>query len=180
MDALAIDILKKYLGDDTPLFNSVYDHSIRVAEKSNSISKKHPELSADTQFLTEASLLHDVGVVFTDAPDIFCYGKYPYICHGILGREILEKEGLYKHALVCERHIGTGLNKNEIIERNLPLPVRDMIPLSIEEKIICFSDLFFSKSKPDKEFTPEEVGVNLAKYGDEGVRIFKFWSDMFL
>ncbi len=178
MDAIAI--LQKYLGAETPLFISVYSHSLKVAERSLFIANKHPELDADKIFLEEASLLHDIGVVLTNAPDIFCVGKNPYLCHGIIGRKILEKEGLPKHALVCERHIGTGLTRKEIIERKLPLPHRDMTPLSMEEQIICFSDLFFSKSHPDIQLSPEKVILNLEKYGKKGVQKFDSWSKMFL
>lgn len=176
----AISILQKYLEADSPLFNSVYSHSLKVAEKSLLIANKHPELGADKRFLEEASLLHDIGVVLTNAPDIFCFGKNPYLCHGIIGRKMLEKEGLPKHALVCERHIGTGLTVKDIIERKLPLPQRDMISVSVEEQIICFSDLFFSKSRPDTELSLETIKKNLEKYGEEGVKKFETWSQMFL
>jgi len=62
-----------------------------------------------------------------------------------LGRELLEKEGFPLHALVCERHIGTGLAITDIESQNLLLPRRDMRPLTIEEKIICYADKFYSK-----------------------------------
>ena len=43
-----------------------------------------------------------------------CYGDKDYICHGYLGRALLEKEGLPAHALVCERHVGVGLSISDI------------------------------------------------------------------
>ena len=76
--------------------------------------------------------------------------KYPYICHGYLGAELVRKEGFPKHALVCERHTGAGLSLQNIIQQDLPVPHREMTPVSLEEQIICFADKF-SKSKLDHE-----------------------------
>ncbi len=59
-------------------------------------------------------MLHDIGIFLTNAPHIGCYGDKPYICHGYLGREILDKEGLPGHAMVCERHVGAGLTVTDI------------------------------------------------------------------
>jgi len=42
-------------------------------------------------------------------------------------------EGYPKHGLVCERHTGTGITLEMIIKNNLPLPHRDMVPVSMEE-----------------------------------------------
>ena len=172
-------LLNKYLISGSELYNIVLDHSRNVAGKALSIASAHPELGADKVFLEEASLLHDIGVYLTYAPEIYCFGKSPYMCHGILGRAILEKEGYPKHALVCERHIGTGLTLHEILERNMPLPHRDMQPVSIEEQIICFSDLFFSKSRPDIEYSSENVRAGLVKYGEKGLDTFDRWCTLF-
>jgi len=173
-------ILQKYLVRDSELYNLVYGHSIDVANKALTISDKHPELKADNLFLEQASLLHDIGVFKTNAPGLNCFGRFPYISHGYLGREILEEEGLPLHGLVCERHTGTGISLDEIKARLLPLPLRDMIPLSIEEKIICFADLFFSKSSPGREKTVAEARKSLEKFGEQGLKRFDEWCILFL
>jgi uncharacterized protein len=97
--------------------------------------------------------------------------------HGPIGRELLEKEGFPKHALVCERHTGVGMTKEDIIKGKLPLPARDMLPETIEEKIICFADNFFSKRSKEivKVNTVEEIKEELAKYGKWKVRKFEKW-----
>jgi uncharacterized protein len=82
--------------------------------------------------------------------------------------------------LVCERHTGVGLSKQEIIEKHLPIPHRDMIPISLEEQIICFSDKFFSKSNIEKEFSLEEIRSSLTKFGNNVVNRFDEWLSMFL
>lgn len=173
-------ILERHLGADTMLFETVYTHSKHVMRKALQLAEKHVELPMDKAFIVEASLLHDVGVYKTHAPDIFCFGAFPYVCHGYLGREILEMEGLPKHALVCERHTGTGLYLTEIIEQNLPLPKRDLAPISLEEQLICFADKFFSKSHLNDEFSLDEVRCKLSKYGAKGLERFDKWAEMFL
>jgi uncharacterized protein len=178
MDAKCL--LKKYLGNTPELYNLVLDHSLLVVEKALQTARLHPELNLDTVFLTEAGLLHDIGVFQTNAPTIYCHGAYPYICHGYLGKEILESEGLPRHALVCERHTGTGLTLKQILSESLPLPHRDMVPQTLEEQVLCFSDKFYSKSKPGKEFSVREVCLGLEKYGKEGVERFVNWTTLFL
>ncbi|MCX6309002.1 MAG: HD domain-containing protein [Bacteroidia bacterium] len=178
MDALSL--LKKQLGANTELFETVYLHSRNVMQKALSLAEKHPEFSLNKTFIEEAALLHDIGVFRTNAPEIHCHGDAPYICHGYLGRELLDKEGLPHHGLVCERHTGTGLYLAEILAKNLPLPHRDLAPVSLEEQIICFADKFYSKSQLHLEYTVEEVRCKLAKYGTDGVARFDHWCEKFL
>lgn len=178
MDALIL--LQKYLGQETDLFHIVYNHSRAVADKALTLAGMHPELSMDLSFIEEASLLHDIGSFKTDAPDILCFGRLPYICHGYLGSDILMEEGYPLHALVCERHTGTGLSLQEIVREQMPLPHRDMMPLSLEEQLICFADKFFSKTRLNEEFSVFQVRHKLEKYGSEGVERFDRWCSMFL
>jgi uncharacterized protein len=176
-----ITIIVKYYASNHPAKNILLTHSRLVRDKCLKIATQHRELNADKDYLSEAAMLHDIGIFLTDAPAIECHGTLPYISHGYLGREILEKEGLPKHGLVCERHTGTGLTAEEIIQQQLPLPRRNMVPQSIEEQIICFADTFFSKGKNLKrEKTPEEVKQTLQKYGRDKVEKFSLWCEMFL
>jgi len=135
----------------------------------------------DCSFVEEAALLHDIGVCRINAPKLGLHGEHPYIMHGIIGRDILENEGLPLHALVCERHIGVGLTVADIISRQLPLPQRDMLPLSLPEQIICFADLFYSKSpgKITLQKSPEQVRIKLAAFGEDKVQTFDRWMELF-
>ena len=178
MDTLSI--LKRHLVEGSALYETVFQHSRHVMLKALSIAERHPELHLDKTFLGEAAMLHDIGVFLTYAPDIHCVGSHPYICHGYLGRDTLEKEGLHLHGLVCERHTGTGIYLAEILAKDLPLPHRDLAPVSLEEQIICFADKFYSKSQLNTEFSVEEVRRKLAKYGLEGIVRFNRWCEMFL
>ena len=178
MDALAI--INKYYPEDNELKRILLTHSRSVADKALWIADHHPELELDRSFLEEAALLHDIGVFLTDAPGIHCQGTHPYICHGYLGSELLQKEGYPRHALVCERHTGAGLSLKSIVERDLPVPHREMLPVSLEEQVICFADKFFSKTRLDEEKSMERALKSLAKFGEEGLARFNGWCERFL
>lgn len=173
-------ILDKYYSDNPELKHILITHSQSVADKAEAIALMHPELEADVEFIRQAALLHDIGIFLTDAPGIHCYGHQPYITHGYLGADILRSEGFPRHALVCERHTGTGLSLDLIKEQNLPLPQRDMKPISIEEQVICFADKFFSKSHIDREKSVDQARKSLLRFANEGVEIFDNWCKLFL
>ena len=65
-------------------------------------------------------------------------------------------------------------------ERNLPVPHRDMRPVSLEEQLICFADKFFSKTKLTKEKPADKIKQSLSKYGNETVEQFEHWCKLFL
>jgi uncharacterized protein len=178
MDALAI--INKYYPEDNELKHILLTHSRSVADKALWIADRHPELELDRQFLEEAALLHDIGVFLTDAPGIHCHGTHPYICHGYLGSELMQKEGYPRHALVCERHTGAGMSLQSILDQQLPVPHRDMLPVSLEEQVVCFADKFFSKTHLDREKSPEKVLKSISRFGEEGVLRFNDWCKRFL
>lgn len=173
-----LEIIEKYYSKNAKAYLILVNHSNAVAEKALKIAEK---FNVDRKFIYEASMLHDIGIIFTNSPKFDCHGSYPYIAHGYLGRELLEKEGFPKHGLVCERHTGVGITKDEIIKNKLPLPIRDMIPLSLEEKIIAFADKFFSKESDGsvRKRTVDEIILDLSKYGTEKVETFKNWLMLF-
>ncbi len=173
-------IIDKYYTKGTKLYDIYIFHVTEVTNKALLIAQNHPELAIDVNFLEEASMLHDIGIYQTNAPHIACVGEYPYICHGYLGRELLIEEGFPQHGLVCERHTGTGLSVETIVNRKLPIPHRDMRPKSLEEKIICFADKFFSKSKLGREKSVKKIRRNLGKHGKHQIEQFDEWCEMFL
>lgn len=179
MDTLTI--IEKYYKKDSDLYNILVGHSMDVMRKSLEIATNHPELDIDIEFLCQAAMLHDIGINMTYAPGIECFGVMPYLCHGYLGREILDNENLPKHALVCERHTGVGLSAEDITKLSLPLPVRDMIPVSIEEEIICFADCFFSKTRIGEEKSLDKIRREIAQYTHkDAVAQFNLWCEKFL
>ena len=156
------------------LRNILLVHSKAVAEKARSICRKHPGLKADEQFVYDAAMLHDIGIIRCNAPSIHCFGKEDYMKHGPLGAEMLTEASqvfgdkipnMEKYKRVCARHTGTGLPGFE--------------PTSTEEKIVCYADKFFSKTRLTHEKTFEEAIHSLEKFGQHGVEIFKAWHDIF-
>ena len=87
-------IIDKYYGKDNLLKHILLTHSRSVTARALRIADRHPELHLDRQFIEEAAMLHDIGIIRCDAPSIQCFGTQPYICHGILGAEIMRSEGL--------------------------------------------------------------------------------------
>ena len=175
-----IAIIDKFYPEENELKHILLDHSRSVSEKALEIAHRHPELQLDVPFLGEAAMLHDVGIFLTDASGIFCFGDKPYICHGYLGADLMRAEGYPRHALVCERHTGAGLSLEEIIRQQLPVPLREMVPVSLEEQVICFADKFFSKTKLGKEKSVEKARKSLERYGEEGLQRFDRWCELFL
>jgi len=173
------ELLKTYCGKNHKLREVLLLHADAVTKKALKIAKNLEGIDEDLVY--RGAMLHDIGVVFTYIPELNPQGKHPYIAHGIIGREILEKEGLLKEALICERHIGVGLTKEDIMKQGLPLPLRDMVPQTLEEKLVAYADKFFSKTPDGKvrEKTPEEVIASLKRFGEDKVKTFKEWMKLF-
>jgi len=147
-------------------------HSRCVLSKAESLAKSSRYADAiDYIFLREAAMLHDYGIIGVDAPSIFCFGTEPYLAHGYIGAQYLRQIDPVKyarHARVCERHIGSGLTANEIIQNNLPLPHQDFLPETFEEKLITYADCFYSKN-PDHlcdEKPWSKILANIEKFGE--------------
>lgn len=176
-----LKIIQKYYDKESKLYNILVTHSRNVANKALQIAKNNPQYNPDLKFIEEAAMLHDIGIIKTNAPKIECFGDFPYIAHGYLGREILEKEGLIKHALVCERHTGVGLSLEDITSQNLPIPKRDMRPQSIEEEIICLADKFYSKGSRglNEEESVDEIREEMKKFGEEKVKRLNYLVEKF-
>ena len=172
-------IIDKYYPQDNRLKEILMIHSRQVTARALKVCDLHPELHLDRQFVEEAAMIHDIGIFLCDAPAICCFGKEHYLRHGFLGAELMRKEGYPGHARVCERHTGAGLTAESIIAGHLLLPHRDFLPETMEEKVICYADKFYSKSKKQKEKTVEQVERSLAKFGEEGVERFREWVKMF-
>ena len=107
-------IIDKYYPEDDALRRLLLKHSRQVADRCLLVARRHPELPLDVAFLEEAAMLHDIGIRWCHAPGIFCQGTEHYIRHGLIGAELLRREGLERHARVCERHTGTGITQEQI------------------------------------------------------------------
>ena len=166
------EIIDRYYTPGSRLKEILTVHSMLVARKALECAERR-RLGIDAGFVEEAALLHDIGIIRCYAPDSRCEGELPYICHGVEGRRMLEAEGLPRHALVCERHTGAGLTVDDIISQRLPLPLRDMTPQTLEERLICYADKFYSKSGDiRREKTLDKVIKSMERHGPDTLARF--------
>ena len=167
-----LGLIDKYYAQAPELRHILVTHSRQVADRALKIIDAHPEWEqqglVDRAFVEEAAMLHDIGIIFCNAPKIYCNGPHKYIEHGFLGAELLRQEGYPKHALVAERHTGAGITIEQVEREELPIPERDYCPQSLEEKIICYADKFYSKSHLGEEVSLDKIKYNIWKYGHEG------------
>lgn len=170
-----IKLIDQYYAEQQELREILLTHSRQVCERALKIVDQHPNWNVDRSFIEEAAMLHDIGIIYCDAPKIFCFGPHKYIEHGYLGAELLRQEGLPKHALVAERHTGTGITIEQIEREELPIPERDYCPQSLEEKIICYADKFYSKSHLNEEVSIDKIKYNIWKYGHDA---FVRWQQL--
>lgn len=157
-----------YSADDSEtqkLKELLVTHSLQVARKALEIAHTHTLPLADGDIVA-AAMLHDIGIIATDAPSIHCHGTEHYLRHGILGAAILRKAGAPEWlARVAERHTGTGITAEDIAENHLPMPPGDYMPETLLEQLVCYADKFFSKSHPQIEKTPEQARASVARFG---------------
>lgn len=177
----AIEIISQFYDPDSKAHHFLVHHGKVVACKALSIARRLDDHSLDFSFIEEAALLHDIGIIRTYAPQLGCFGYDPYIAHGAHGREMLESIGMHRHALVCERHVGMGLTVEDIRAGALPIPVRDMTPKTMEERIICFADKFYSKIAHNLEHEKpiRQVRDIIRGYGEEKLQLFDEWCILF-
>ena len=163
------EIITFFYPQDDDLRRTLVDHSQKVCRKALQIAE-NSRLDIDIKLVTEGALLHDIGIFKCHAPDIFCNGNAPYITHGIIGGKLLREYGethgidLEKHARICERHTGSGLSIEDIRLQKLPLPEKDYLPETLEEKLVCLADKFFSKSANSNEKTVEDIRRSMKKF----------------
>ncbi len=160
-------IIDKYYPADSEVRGILIAHSRMVAAEALAIAARR-KLDLDENEIVTAAMLHDIGIVFTDAEGIGCFGSEPYIRHGILGADLLRSEGVdEKYARVAERHTGAGLTADEVGHLSLPLPSdRSYMPETLLERLICYADCFWSKPRPCERKTLERVRQGMARHGE--------------
>jgi len=110
-------------------------HSLKVAEKALEIAEKIDKVDLDKDLLEIGGILHDIGRSQTHD-----------FRHAIIGAKILKERG-FSNSLsrICETHMLGGLDREDA--KQIGLPEKDYIPLTLEEKIICLADKHISGTK---------------------------------
>lgn len=177
-----VEIIGRYYAPGSASHRILLEHGRLVARKALAAAARVPHLQPDLAFIESAAMLHDIGIFLTRSPGLDCWGSEPYIRHGLLGRELLDALNLPRHGLVCERHVGVGLSAADIRRNRLPLPERNMLPISIEERLICYADKFYSKNEnehPPAEKPIERIVEDLRPHGTDKVARFLEWAALF-
>ncbi|HEU4966342.1 MAG TPA: HD domain-containing protein [Candidatus Saccharimonadales bacterium] len=162
---------RKYAPTDA-VFALVFTHSTIVADIAAQLIARNT-FTMDAELVRVGCLLHDIGV----------YALYDnkgneriglsYITHGIRGEEILKKEGFPEPIWrFASHHTGVGLSRRDVEEQNLPLPVADYVPHTIEERLIMYADKFHSKTSPPFFNTFEWYKQYVVRFGDDKATTF--------
>ncbi len=174
-------IINKYIAPGSKTYEIYVPHVTLITTKALKIARNLNLSEEQLRFIEEAGMLHDIGIVKIKDEYFGCTGELPYICHLTEGAKILESEGLPRHARVAERHAGVGIFKWQIEKQNIPLPPKDYVPETIEEKILSWSDIFFSKTPGNllRERSLEEARAVVAHFGEEYGKRFDEWQKEF-
>lgn len=172
-----LEIIYHFHPEDTPLRRLFLKHSEQVRNKALAILADSP-LDLDARLVAQGAMLHDIGIVNCHAPKILCMGTEPYIAHGVIGAALLREFGrrngidLEIHARICERHTGSGITAAEVRAQSLPIPEQDYLPETLEEKLICLADKFFSKSGDMQEKSLDRIRRSMQKFGEDSLARF--------
>jgi len=133
---------------------NVIAHCKKVSEVAVEIARKLQKnnVKVDLELVKIGALLHDIGRAKTHT-----------VHHAIVGAEIARKEGLPESIIrIIERHVGGGITAEEA--KKLHWPVKDYIPETIEEKIVCYADkLVEGNRKVSVEVTLKELSRELGE-----------------
>jgi uncharacterized protein len=86
------------------------------------------DLPVNQKIIVAGAVLHDIG-----------RSKTHGVQHGVAGAKILREKGVDEKVVrIVETHVGVGIPKEEAVK--LGLSDGDLIPETIEEKIVCYAD----------------------------------------
>ncbi|MBX6381989.1 MAG: HD domain-containing protein [Microbispora sp.] len=126
----------------------------------------------DAELVRAGSLLHDIGVYLLYDED----GRLDeagYLRHGILGHELLRREGFPEILCrFCSHHTGVGISRKDVLRQGLPLPPRDYLAETTEEKLVMFADKFHSKTSPPRFVTAETYAAHVRRFGEDKAEAF--------
>jgi len=108
----------------------VVEHCKLVSAFAVKIAKacQEKQLNVDVRLVEISALLHDIGRSRTHSVD-----------HALEGGKIARAFNLPDSVVhIIERHAGGGIPKEEA--KKLGWPVKDYVPKTLEEKIVCYAD----------------------------------------
>lgn len=173
-------LIDKYYPESQPELRRIYmKHATQVADLAEDLNRAC-RLGLDPEQVRGAAMTHDIGIFASDAKGIHCYGSEPYLRHGIIGAELLRKEGAPEEwARVAERHTGSGITAEDVIMLDLPFPVADYCPVTMLEKLVCYADKFYSKSGSMQRKSFDRARMSIARHGSDALARFDRLHELF-
>ncbi|MCB9361843.1 HDIG domain-containing protein [Candidatus Woesearchaeota archaeon] len=159
----AVALLRKYAPNEE-VFLKVIKHTSLVRHLALKYGRRVQGIDLD--FLGTAALLHDIGR-FQCPP-----GSRKSMQHGVVGEEIMRREGYPLHGRVCSRHIGIGISADDIKKQGLDLPLQDYLPESAEELIITYADNLEHRGIKDEMYVEERFAREIGPEFRERVKRF--------
>lgn len=173
------DLHKKLVkGDYQDIFlDLVWTHSqiVRGVAEQLIAGLEEKNIKCNKSLVIEGALLHDIGVYLCSDDELNPDNSLPkYLSHGHCGYDFLKKEGLSNEvARFPLTHTGTGITVEDIIRDKMPFKAEDVIPITLEEEIVCYADKFHTKYPSFNTF--EEAKARLEKFDKEkGVLMDRF------
>ncbi len=144
------------------LSQGVREHCKVVLESSMAVAKKliGKGIDVDLELVKFGALLHDIG-----------RARDQTARQGITGYEILQKYDVPEEIRrIAKYHVGAGLTKEDCLRLKIS-PVEDLLPTTIEEKIVSYGDNLVSGNKI-RTFE-ETLSDFKQRYGDESAERLK-------
>lgn len=165
------------LAADQFIFNEVWTHCYVVREIALEICSRLTDVNKS--LVAIGALAHDLGVYKLYSNKVIDHKNY--ITHGLRGYEILKEQGfdeaICRFALL---HTGVGITRQDVINQKLPLPIRDYVAETLEERVVMYADKFHSKGeKLIFNSAKWYMGHISQKFGKEKADIFRVLIDEF-
>ncbi len=140
----------------------IIDHCLSVARYANEVAlrMRAAGIPIDPIIATNGAVLHDIGRSVTHS-----------VRHGIEGARIIRENHLpVCYALICERHIGAGITRDEAVK--LGFPPKDYVPQTWEEKVVAQCDnCTFGVRRVHIEFTIERFSSRVPPQALERIKL---------
>ncbi len=153
--------------EDENVPDSVVVHTKAVATFAVELAEKVKAKGhiVDIELVKIGALLHDIGRSVTHG-----------IAHGVEGRKILERHNVdVRLCRIACNHVLAGIDAVEA--GKLGLPAEDMVPETVEEKLICYADkLAFGSRIGEEEEVLERFETSFGKNHPLVVRMRKFFE----
>ncbi|MHA1612746.1 MAG: HD domain-containing protein [Promethearchaeota archaeon] len=114
---------------------NIINHQEAVMRKALDLAYNITKTDVNIELVRIGALVHDIGRYKTHGMD-----------HGLEGGNLLRDKGYPEQlARIAETHSLAGLTAEEAVE--FGLPSNDYLPHSLEEKIVCLADKYFSGTR---------------------------------